>query len=316
MKQLMALIALSILVVNCNSTQKATKTTAEKNPYENAYDDFLEPTETKVYAWYLGINSVRGEEAYIVRSIYPEKRQITSLSTYKYEDRDVLHGSYMSWSDDGLKTSEGNYKNNYKEGIWKFYSYGKLYSEGIYTKGEKQGLWKYYYQNGKVESELYWKDDLREGAFVEYDTLGMVVNEGMYKADSIIQQTLEVEEAELSENDVIVDEMPRFPGCEAEEGDHKAKKKCADQKLLKFIYSNIQYPSFARENAAEGMVVISFTVMEDGRIVDVRAIRGICEPLEKECLRLVRLMPQWIPGRQNGKEVRVKYNLPVRFKLN
>lgn len=301
----------------CSSSQKTTA--VERNLYENAYDNFLESDEIKVYSWYLGLNSIRGKEAYIVRTFYPEKNQITSLKTYKYEDRDVLHGEYITWSDNGLKTSEGNYKNNYQEGLWTFYAYGKLQSKGNYVKGKEQGLWKNYYKNGKIESELNWENGLKEGAFVAYDTLGNILNEGIYKADSILQQTLKEEAPKLNKNGgtfAIVEEMPRFPGCEDLAGDHKTKKTCADQKLLKFLYENIKYPSFARENAAEGMVVISFTVMEDGRIEDVRALRGICEPLEKECLRLVNMMPVWTPGRQDGAAVRVKYNLPIRFKLN
>lgn len=317
MKAMIVLIGLLTLIFSCHSTKRVT--TVEKNPFENAYDSFLEPSETKVYSWYLGVNSIKGKSAYIVRTFYPEKKQITSYRTYKYDLRDVLHGKYISWSDDGFKTSEGNYENNFREGVWTFYGRGKLRSQGSYVKGEEQGLWKNYHNNGKVENEIHWVDGLKEGAFIEYDTFGIVINEGIYKADSIIQQTLENEALEQYLNGevmTIVEEMPRFPGCENEAGDNTAKKACADQKLLKFIYSNIQYPSFARENAAEGMVVVSFTVMEDGSIADVYAIRGICEPLEKECIRLVNMMPQWSPGRQNGDAVRVKYNLPIRFKLN
>lgn len=317
MKKLIVATGILMMFLSCNSTKKTT--IVEKNAYENAYDDFLEPNETKVYSWYLGVNSVRGKEAYIVRMIYPEKKQITSLSTYKYDDRTVLHGKYISWSDDGFKTSEGNYENNYRENTWKFYSSGKLSSEGNYVKGDEQGIWKNYHDNGKIESELNWEKGVREGAFIEYDSFGIIVNEGIYKADSIILQTLKVEPPKRYQNGdifTIVEQMPRFPGCEYQDGDNKSKKACADQKLLKFIYDNIKYPTHARENAAEGMVVISFTVMEDGSIANVYAIRGVCEPLEKECLRIVSMMPVWSPGRQDGVPVRVKYNLPVKFKLN
>lgn len=317
MKKLLVLTGLATLIISCNTSKKTT--IVEKNPYENAYDNFLEPNEKKVNAWYLGINSVRGEEAYIVRAIYPEKRQVTSLRTYKYSDRTVLHGKYISWSDDGQKTSEGNYENNNREGAWRFYASGNISSEGNYVKGKEQGLWKNYHKNGKIEFELNWENGVKEGNFLEYDTLGAIVNQGIYKADSIIQQTKVVEPPKQYLNGdifTIVEQMPRFPGCEDLEGDDKAKKACADQKLLRFIYDNIKYPSFARENNAEGMVVMSFTVMEDGSVADIHAVRGVCEPLEKECFRIISVMPIWTPGRQKGKAVRVKYNLPIKFKLS
>jgi len=317
MKKLIVLLALSVFVLSCQSTKKTT-TTVDKNSYENAYDDFLEPNETKVYSWYLGLHSVRDKEAYIVRIFYPEKKQITSLQTYKYDDREVLHGKYISWTDNGLKTKEGNYENDFREGTWKYYSAGKLRSEGKYVNGKVEGLWKHYYKNGKIERKVNWENDLREGDFVEYDSLGTVIKEGVYQADTILEQTRIVEKrvANRGSTYTIVEQMPRFPGCEEEAGDNKTKKKCADRKLMEFIYENIKYPSYAREQGAEGIVMIQFTITKDGSVADVHTLRGICEPFEKECLRIVNMMPQWIAGRQNGKAVRVRMNMPVRFKLN
>lgn len=119
----------------------------------------------------------------------------------------------------------------------------------------------------------------------------------------------------------IVEEMPRFPApkCEAE-ADLRDKKSCADQALLQFIYKNIRYPSFARENGIEGMAVVSFTVMEYGTIEDVKVLRNPGGGTGAEAKRVVLMMREmpmhWHPGRQRGKNVRVKYNLPVRYKLN
>jgi len=103
-------------------------------------------------------------------------------------------------------------------------------------------------------------------------------------------------------------------------GDNNEKKSCADQRLLRFIYTKIKYPTIARENGIEGMAVVSFVVTEHGTIVDFKILRdpgGACGP---EALRVVKCMNElpsrWNPGQQRGKNVRVKYNLPVRFKLN
>lgn len=122
------------------------------------------------------------------------------------------------------------------------------------------------------------------------------------------------------ENYTLVEQMPRFPGCEAVEGDNNEKKACADQQLLKFIYTKIKYPNIARENGVQGMSVVRFMVTEHGTIVDFKILRDPGASCGSEALRVVQLMNElprrWTPGEQRGKKVRVIYNLPVRFKLN
>jgi len=149
----------------------------------------------------------------------------------------------------------------------------------------------------------------------QIEGLGM---EGIYKADTIFQQSKTEEEPITYEDGTIftiVEEMPYLKQCERIK-DSIERKKTSNQTLLKYIYSKISYPSFARENGVEEKAVISFTVMEDGSIQDIFAISGICESIEEECIHLVDNLPRWMPGKQKGKAVRVKYNLPVRFKLN
>ena len=119
---------------------------------------------------------------------------------------------------------------------------------------------------------------------------------------------------------LIAEVMPRFPGCEAIEGNDDMKKTCADKKLVAFIYKNIQYPRQAREISLEGMVVVSFVVGKDGRLSEVELLRDPGAGMGKETLRVMELlknMPErWTPGKQRGRPVAVRYNLPVRFRLN
>lgn len=125
-------------------------------------------------------------------------------------------------------------------------------------------------------------------------------------------------EPEAEEIFKVVEEMPRFPGCEnlATTDERKA---CADKKMLQFIYDNIQYPAIARENGIEGTVVVRFVVETDGSIKHTEVVRDIGGRCGEEALRVVTLMnnmPQkWTPGRQRGKPVRVWFNLPVKFIL-
>ncbi|MCB0662356.1 MAG: energy transducer TonB [Saprospiraceae bacterium] len=112
----------------------------------------------------------------------------------------------------------------------------------------------------------------------------------------------------------VVEDMPRFPGCESE-GDKAAKDQCATKKMLEYIYKNIKYPAIARENGVEGTVVVQFVVEKDGSITASKVVRDIGAGCGDEAQRIVDMMPKWIPGRQRGNAVRVQFNLPVRFKL-
>lgn len=110
-----------------------------------------------------------------------------------------------------------------------------------------------------------------------------------------------VEDPEENRIHVVVERMPEFPGGEAA--------------MNQFISRNIRYPVIAQENGIQGRVVVQFVVNTDGKIVDVEVVRGVEESLDKEAVRVVKAMPPWNPGRQGGKNVRVKYTLPIRFRI-
>ena len=114
---------------------------------------------------------------------------------------------------------------------------------------------------------------------------------------------VEVEEEEVEEQQIfqVVEEMPEFPGGMGE--------------CMKWLSKNIKYPTISQENGVQGRVIIQFVVNKDGSIVDAQVARGVDPYLDKEALRVVGQMPKWKPGKQRGKEVRVKYTLPVMFRL-
>lgn len=125
-------------------------------------------------------------------------------------------------------------------------------------------------------------------------------------------------EPEVEEIFKVVEEMPRFPGCE-DKGTMAEKKQCADKKMLEFIYKNIKYPAIARENGVEGTCVVQFVVEKDGSIADAKVVRDIGAQCGQEALRVVNLMNEkglkWTPGKQRGRAVKVQFNLPVKFRL-
>ena len=99
----------------------------------------------------------------------------------------------------------------------------------------------------------------------------------------------------------VVEEMPHFPGGPAA--------------LRAFLSSNTKYPVVAQENGVQGRVIVSFVVERDGSITDVRVVRSVDPSLDREATRVVKSMPRWSPGKQNGSAVRVKYTVPVVFRL-
>ena len=114
---------------------------------------------------------------------------------------------------------------------------------------------------------------------------------------------VEVEEEEVEEQQIfqVVEEMPEFPGGMGE--------------CMKFLGKNIKYPTISQENGVQGRVIVQFVVNRDGSIVDPVVVRGVDPYLDKEALRVISMMPKWKPGKQRGKAVRVKYTVPVMFRL-
>lgn len=121
--------------------------------------------------------------------------------------------------------------------------------------------------------------------------------------NDIAVNTNESEEKKEVANKVfdVVEQMPSFPG--------------GNDALMKFLQENVKYPVVAQENGVQGRVVVSFVVEKDGSITDVKVVRSVDPSLDKEATRVVKSMPRWIPGKQNGAAVRVKYNVPVSFRL-
>lgn len=120
----------------------------------------------------------------------------------------------------------------------------------------------------------------------------------------VIAAPVEAPEEEEEEEVVfkVVEQNPEFPG--------------GVQALMKYLGENVKYPVIAQENGIQGKVVCQFTVNKDGSVVDVEVVRSAGDAsLDKEAVRVIKSMPKWHPGKQRGKAVRVRYTLPVNFRL-
>ena len=156
----------------------------------------------------------------------------------------------------------------------------------------------------KPEEEMKSQEDLNKtttaiGAFDvkgNDDAAGQVL-----QAKQDIAQPEPPKEPEENKVFTTVEQMPSFPG--------------GDAALMKWLSSNVRYPAVAEENGIQGRVVVSFVVERNGNITDVQVVKSVDPSLDREASRVVKAMPNWIPGKQNGSAVRVKYNVPVTFRL-
>jgi periplasmic protein TonB len=131
----------------------------------------------------------------------------------------------------------------------------------------------------------------------EVEVVDMEVTETTV-VEPIVRREEPVEEEQIF---TIVEEMPSFPGGEAE--------------LFKYLGKTIKYPQMATDAGISGVVYVTFVVGKDGKISDVKVLRGIGGGCDEEAIRVVKSMPTWKPGKQRGKAVPVQYNLPIRFTL-
>lgn len=155
----------------------------------------------------------------------------------------------------------------------------------------------------KPEDELKTQEEIMDSkvAVGFANVVGNDENGEVLKAKEVI--ATEPVKPKEEENKVfdVVEQMPSFPG--------------GNSALMQYLSKNIKYPVVAEENGIQGRVICTFVVERDGRVTDVRVVKSVDPSLDKEAVRVVSSMPAWIPGKQNGSAVRVKYTLPVTFRL-
>ena len=158
----------------------------------------------------------------------------------------------------------------------------------------------------KKEDEIKTQDELKETetAFGQKDNEKGTEDRNVtrtLKEEVVVEKPVEKPKEVKEEIFKSVEQMPQFPG--------------GDAALMKYLSSHINYPPMAAENNVQGKVILQFVVEKDGRVGEVKVARSVDKDLDKEAIRVVKSLPKFTPGRQNGQAVRVWYTLPVTFKL-
>ena len=144
------------------------------------------------------------------------------------------------------------------------------------------------------------KQDTAEGGAMDEVA---VVGYGVDSVDKQPAANMDVTAEDLVQGEVydMVEQQPQFPG--------------GTKELMTFLGKNIRYPVIAQENGIQGRVILQFVITKEGKVADIKIMRSVSPELDEEAVRVVKAMPAWTPGKQDGQAVNVRYTLPVTFKL-
>ena len=189
----------------------------------------------------------------------------------------------------------------FRIGYFRFYDKGwKLKCEGNYKNNKQDGLWKTYYYNKKIKWEINYSEGKYHGKLISYYPTGNKKREDNYEMDSLKSGECFSETGE-NVDFYKFETMPKFPG--------------GDDSLMRYLMYNVKYPKVALKKEIEGQVLVNFVINIDGSIGEVKVKKSINPMLDEEAVRLVKLMPLWQAGMQDGKAVPVHFDLPINFVL-
>ncbi|MEI7595334.1 MAG: TonB family protein [Bacteroidota bacterium] len=248
---------------------------------------------------------------------------IDSIGKYSNGKRDSLWAWYF---ENKTKESEGLYVNGEKQGLWKTwfengaidseikYVLGKKdglstsyfenktkESEGLFVNGEKQGLWKTWFESGAIDSEVKYINGKKDSVCSWFYENGIASAKGNFKNDAPETISLYNEDSTVSNVEFKEEVKPSYKG--------------GDEAMFRFLAENIRYPEEAKENGISGKVFVSFTIDKDGSIADITIVKSPHPSLSKEAIRVIKLMPKWIPGEVYNRKIKTTFTLPVAFQL-
>jgi TonB family protein len=211
-------------------------------------------------------------------------------------------GFWTTWHIDGSIQSQGNYVDGDEEGEWNvWYKGDKIASTGNYKFGKRDGPWKNWFKNGSIEQEGTYKEDKREGAWTFYFQSGPVSAKEIYQNGEAVKVEFWDEQGNPVEPTDVLEKDPEFPG--------------GEKAMLQFIQQHIIYPELSREMGEQGTIYVNFTVGGDGKIYDVNVLMGVSYLLDNEAIRVVKKMPDWVPGFSHNRVMDVLYLIPIKFTI-
>jgi protein TonB len=225
-------------------------------------------------AFYRLTTNINGK--YNVKDYYLNKT-LQMTGTYASIEKEIRDGYFKYYDEYGKISSEGLFKKNWRNGIWKEYKKNKLWTETNYVNDTMHGNFVVYYPNGTLKrNEIY-----RKGVFINGLCYAQNGNDTIYFPFEI---------------------LPEFRGGEEE--------------MMKSFSYHMEYPKAAMDSKIEGKVIVRFCVDYDGSIKDSTIISNTPEILNQSVLKCLKKIPKWNPGKIDGEPIRVYFTLPFEFKLD
>lgn len=184
-----------------------------------------------------------------------------------------------------------------------YYKSGQKRTEknySVYKDKKLDGKFKQWYESGQLRKDIDYKDGKLNGTLITYWDNGIPKRVDIYENDKFISgRCTNPDGKEITHYDY--EKIPEFPG--------------GMNGFMNYLVKEIKYPKKSKRKGIEGRVLLSFIVNKDGSISDIEIVQSVNDELDKEAIRVVKTMPKWEPGMQDGETVRVAFNLPINYSL-
>jgi hypothetical protein len=274
--------------------------------YRDKFQFAMEPGERIERTWFHYTVSRLPDGHWTVRTFYPETGAMTALMTYKDKELGELDGPYSRWYDNGQLREQGRFSAGKRSGPWVSRQLNGAQQSGRYDKDRKQGLWESRDKDGNMLSSIPYLDGKRHGIGRQYGKEGLATDTLVYERDSLLNAR--------ASGPSTVERLPYLSSCDSV-ADEKQRFRCTEAFILGMLRKHLRYPAQAMDLEVTGLADFEFVIDQDGRMLEVLAKNALCRAIEEECRRVFGLLPEWRPGTQGGKPVKVAFNQPVRFKL-
>ena len=265
----------------------------------NYYDSQWEVSSKEKASFYREVYLQSSGRASVKDYYIDGKLQMTGR--YRSDALNVRHGDFVYYHVNGEVSSKGSFAGDHKTGPWQwFHPDASLKEKGSYDKrGLKTGTWRSWYENGKTDFEGSFKKDRRIGTWHWYHRSGELSAVEQYSdgkvTETMYYNALGVECSTIEGKD----DHPQFKG--------------GEDRLLRYIQTELKYPAEAKPDSTYGTVWVRFLVDEAGATTDVSIRESVHPLLDKEAMRVIKNMPNWQPGRKHGRATEYYLELPFHF---
>lgn len=288
-KELLVLFIIICFPVFGNS-QDTLFTYFDKNWKECAIEDaafYRKSNKIKKKQW--AVNDYYLDGQLQMSGIYKTKRANKKVGEFKYYYESGALESKKLYKPNGDKTGE----------YISYFENGQIESIGTYKENLKDGEWRSYFENGQIDNIGTYKEDLKEGEWRWYFENSQISAKELYKEDELIEITYWDEDGTIVKGDLKILEPPEFPG--------------GLDMISEFLKENLQFPKIPSWQPTSGRVHVKFVVEKDGSMTNIEISKHSIKVFNDEALRVIKLMPDWKPGKAHNRVERIEVIQPIKF---